>query len=186
MAGPYDIASPASAPVYTPPGIVATGSFSRPANTTAYASGQLVANSVTAGSVVPLSVAAARQNGGSGMIMGVRLSKSSPGITGAAFRVHFYRMPPTVTVGDGGTLAANVNGIAAIEIGYADVTMDQAYSDGAKGFAGGLKNSDGTFRNAIFDSAVNTPSIFALIEARGAYTPVSGETFSLAIETARY
>jgi hypothetical protein len=185
MAGPYDVNSPAFAGVYLPSGTVGGSSFVRPANTTAYASGQLVANSTTAGSVVPVTAALARQNAGSGLITGVRLSKTSNGITGASFRVHFFKSLPTVTVGDGGVLATAYNGIAAIEIGYADVTMDMAYSDGAKGFAGGLKNSDGTFRQAFFDTNAGTNALYALVEARGAYTPVSGETFTVAVEAAR-
>jgi hypothetical protein len=185
MAGPYDVNSPGLFGVYLPNGTIGGGSFTRPANTTAYASGQLVANSTVAGSVVPLSAALARQNAGFGMITGVRLSKNSNGITGASFRVHFFKGLPTVTVGDGGVLATAYNGIAAIEIGYTDVTMDMAYSDGAKGFAGGLKNSDGTFRQALFDTNAGTTSLYALLEARGAYTPISGEIFTLAVEATR-
>ena len=47
-------------------------SFTRPANTTAYTSGYLIANSTTAGSVVPLSLPVARKFGAAGKINRVR------------------------------------------------------------------------------------------------------------------
>lgn len=156
---------------------VVGGSFARPANTTAYASGQLVANSATAASVQPIACAVARKNAGTGVLVGARLSKSGVSLTNASFRVHLFKTSPTTTAGDGQTFAGAVNGVAAIEIGYVDVAMDQAYADGAKGFA--------SLTNKVFDAATGSQNIYALIEARGAYTPASGETFSLALEALR-
>lgn len=156
---------------------VAGGSFTRPANTTAYASGQLVANSTTAGSVVPIPCAVARKNAGTGVITGVRLSKSNASLTNASFRVHLFKTSPTTTAGDGANIASAVNGVASVALGYVDVTMDQAYSDGAKGFT--------AIQAKAFDAAASSQNIYALIEARGAYTPASGETLTLALEALR-
>lgn len=156
---------------------VVGGSFSRPANTTAYALGQLVANSTTAGSVTPITCAVARKNDGTGVLTGLRLHKSGASITNASFRVHLFRSSPTTTVGDAGTFSGAINGNTSVGIGYFDVTMDQVYSDGAKGYL--------SFSAKAFTCSTGTPNIFALIEARGAYTPVSGETFTLALEALR-
>src|SRR6266436_572772 len=81
--------------------IIGTATFTRPANTTAYASGQLVANSTTAGSVVPMALSIA-PTGGSGRITRVRLFFNSTTVTNASFRVHFYKFSPVVVNGDGG------------------------------------------------------------------------------------
>jgi hypothetical protein len=55
-----------------------SATFTRPANTTAYASGQLVANNVTAGSVTPMAfLLVSRYTGGAFRISRVRLNKSS-------------------------------------------------------------------------------------------------------------
>lgn len=156
---------------------VVGGNFTRPANTTAYSVGQLVANSTAAGSVQPIACAVARKNAGTGVITGLRLSKSGASLVNAAFRVHLFKTAPTSIAGDGVTFAGAVNGVTAIAIGYFDITMDQTYSDGAKGFA--------AINGKAFDAAAGSQNVYALIEARGAYTPVSGETFTLALEALR-
>src|SRR5215207_5972656 len=56
---------------------IEVASFVRPANTTAYAIGDLVANSTTAGSVTPLSVTGARVANGTGSIVYAGLRKSN-------------------------------------------------------------------------------------------------------------
>lgn len=149
------------------------GTFTRPSDTTAYASGDLVANSVTAGSVVPITVNAARITNGTGMIRRVRLLKSSTSTTNASFRVHFYRNSPTPTNGDNGAWLTT----ESIYIGSVDITIDKVFSDGAKGI--GTPNNGSEIN---FDASANTNKIFALIEARAAYTPASAEVFTLAVE----
>ncbi len=77
-------------------------SFTRPADTSSYTSGDLVANSTTAASVVPLSWSI-QGTGGSGIIRAVRFFKSSTTATAASFRVHlFVAAPPTPANGDNG------------------------------------------------------------------------------------
>jgi len=155
------------------------GNFNRPADTTPYSIGDVVANSTTAGSVVPIPIAAARKNAGTGRILRARLSKTSATI-GSIFRVHFFKTAPTSTAGDNAAFASAVTGVAALHLGYVDITMDQAFSDGAKGIGVAAVGSFITF-----DAAAGTQNIFALIEARTAYTPTSGETFTLAVEVDR-
>lgn len=147
----------------------------RPADTTAYASGDLVANSVTAGSVTPCSITAARVNDGTGMIRRVRLTTSSTSLTNASFRVHFYRSC-TITNANGDNAAWSTDG-ALNYIGAVDITLDKAFTDGAKGI--GSPNAGSEIN---FTPVTGAKTLCALIEARGAYTPTSGETFTLAAE----
>lgn len=153
--------------------VLPSSSFTRPANTTAYASGQLVANSTTAGSVVPLSWTVARVAGGSGMVRRATVRKSGTSLTNAQFRLHLYTVSPTVANGDGGTLSSNQS---VSHLGTMDVTVGQAFSDGANGQA--APNVGGEISFAL--SAGQT--IYGLLEARAAYTPVSGETFQVTLE----
>jgi hypothetical protein len=151
---------------------VVGGSFNRPADTTAYAIGDLVANSTTAGSVTPIACAAARVSAGTGVIRRVRLTTTKTGTTGAeVFRVHLFKTSPTAANGDNGAFSAN--GRVAVGLGYIDVTMSALYSDGAKGF---------TAADIVFDAAAGSQNIYALIEARSTYAPATGETFTLALE----
>ena len=150
--------------------VVPSYSFVRPANITAYASGQLVANSTTAGSVIPMTFNVRNENIGS-IARRVRMRKSSTGVSGSSFRVHLYNSLPTVTNGDGGTWLSTTSGY----IGAFDVTIDKAFSDGAAG-QGVPVSTTGVDVNLIYGT------VYGLVEARGAYTPVSGETITVEIE----
>lgn len=146
-------------------------SFTRPADTTAYASGDLVANSTTAGSVVPLALEPALIAGGTRLVRRVKLRKSGTGVTNASFRVHFYDASPTVANGDNGAWSTN---LVAEYLGWADVTIDKAFTDGALGIGAPASGAEIPFGRAA--------GLFALIEARGAYTPASGEVFTVEAE----
>lgn len=145
---------------------IVSARFTRPADTTAYASGDLAANSTTAGSVVAMSLLV---GAGIYQIRRVRLLKNGTGVTNAAFRAHFYGSAPTAANGDNSAWSTSK---AADYFGSVDVTVDKAFTDGAAGQA-----------TTEINCAV-TGTIYALLEARGAYTPASAEIFTLAIETA--
>lgn len=162
---------------------VVVGTLTRPADTIAYAVGDLVANSTTAASVAAITLAAARVNGGTGLIRRVRLSTNHVGLSGAdSFRVHLFRNDPAPSSGiaNGDNGAFSVNGVAAIHLGHADVTLDRVFRDGAKGIGTPAVGGD-----ILFDAGAGTTAIFALIEARSGYVPASGETFTVALEVLR-
>lgn len=152
--------------------INASATFTRPADTTAYASGDLVANSTTAGSVVPMTLTVARKTAGSVQVIRAKVRKTTAGLTGAVFRVHLFSSSTiTATNGDNGAFLTSAS---ASYLGYVDVTMDEAFSDGAVGYANytqppTIKLASGT-------------DIYALLEARGAYTPGNAEQFTLTLE----
>jgi len=152
-------------------------SFTRPADTTAYASGDAVANSTTAGSVVPLSWPVTSDMGGSGMVRRARLTKSGTTVTNASFRLHLFTASPTTAAGDNAALSlAGVAGWA----GYIDLDMSamtNIFSDGAKVIG---TPSAGVEIN--FDLPTTAVKLFGLLEARAAYTPTSGETITVDLE----
>lgn len=154
--------------------LVAAAAMTRPADTTAYASGDLLANSTTAGSVVPLEFTIG--DGASGMIRRVRLrtSRTSGGTTNAMFRLHLYRAAPTPANGDNGAFSTNQ---AASYLGAFDVTVDSQFTDGAAGNGLPLAGSE-----IGFQLPAGTTSLRGLLEVRAAYTPVSGEQFTAALE----
>lgn len=166
--------TPATDAVYTTTNINVnpTANFTRPADTTAYASGDTVANSVTAGSVTPLTLTAARVTAGAFMVHRLGLRKSGTSVTNAAFRVHLFKTSPTSASGDNAALS--MTGVAGY-VGYVDIVVDQAFTDGAMGFSS-LAMSD-----TIVSLASGT-SLYALLEARAAYTPISAEVFTLTAE----
>jgi hypothetical protein len=158
---------------------IATANFVRPADGVAYASGDLVANSVTPGAVTPMELTVARKNGGTGRVARLRLTKSGLSVVNAMFRVHLFRSAPVIQAGSGDNLAMLSNNVLGY-LGAFDVTTDRGFSDGVKGFAGVISGPYLTF-----ECASDSMKVYALIEARGAYTPASAETFTLALEVDR-
>lgn len=152
-----------------------SGSFVRPGDTNAYAVGDLIANSTTANQVVPITVPISRRQGGTGYIRRVRLLKTGTSITNASFRVHIFRTAPSViTNGDNGAFSTNG---AAGYMGAFDITMDQSFTDGARGNGGPRVGTEITF-----DLPGTQTDVYILLEARGAYTPIGGETFTVEVE----
>lgn len=152
-------------------------SFTRPADTTAYASGDAVANSTTAGSVVPLSWPVTSDMGGSGMVRRARLTKSGTTVTNASFRLHLFTDSPTTAAGDNAALSlAGVAGWA----GYIDLDLSaltNIFTDGAKAIG-----TPATGAEINFDLPTTAVKLFGLLEARAAYTPTSGETITVDLE----
>lgn len=171
------------APCYTPGGLFSMAvAVTRPADTTAYAALDLIANSTTAGSVVPLAFDIARFAGEAVRIERVRLRKSGAVLTNASFRVHFFGAAPVPSVGDNGVLeASNVYALADVVglAGSIDITMDKAAAAGARGV--GVP----TTGTGITLTPASGTTIYALIQAVGAYTPASGEVFTVVIEGMR-
>jgi hypothetical protein len=151
-----------------------SANFTRPNDTTAYASGDLVANSTTAGSVTAMSWTAARVAAGSFFIRRAKFRKSGTGTTNASFRLHlFVASPATITNGDNG--AFSVSGVADY-LGAFDVTADRAFTDGAYGTALPIAGSE------INVKLASGQTIYGLIEARAAYTPTAQEVFTVDLE----
>lgn len=141
--------------------------FTRPANTTAYADGDLVANSTTNTEVVPLAFLIPNRR--SCLIRGAYVTKSDQtDVTNATFTLHLFRSSPTVANGDNGALSTNI----ADKIGTINVGQMVAYTDDAyiMTYGGNFYVDSGTSR-----------TLYGLLEADGAYGPASGETFTVGI-----
>ncbi len=149
-------------------------SFTRPADTTAYASGDLVANSTTAASVAMMQFGVVRRDGKPVQVRAARIRKSGTSTTNAQFRLHLYARTVLPANGDNG--AWSTPG-AAVYCGAIDVTLDKAFTDGAQGRGVPAAGSEITFRGSLSGMV-----IFGLLEARAAYTPDSAEVFTVTLE----
>lgn len=166
-----------------PAAVVMSNLFTRPADTTAYASGDLIANSVTAGAVVALTFAAAlRQPGYKAIVRRVGLRTNQALLANGTFRLHLFALTPTVTGGDNAPLdVANLAAAAQQYLGYvADIGLSIiGTGQGARGWSVGPAQEIG------FTQAT-TAALFGLLEARAAYVPTSGQTFQAMLEIAQY
>lgn len=150
-----------------------SANFTRPADTTAYTSGDLVANSTTAGSVVPMTFGL-----GYGQNFKIFLGKikfNSATTTNAKFLIHLYAASPTCTNGDNGawlTTESSYLGNIAVDC------TGQTFSDNSKGI--------GTYVNTALEVpllavADNNWKIYGLLAATAAYTPTSAEVFTVSL-----
>jgi len=169
----------------TPGGIqrITSETLTRPADTTAYAQYDLVANSTTAGSVVATEIknAVRRRTPQEALrIEQIRLRKSGTSLTNASFRVYILQAQPgSFSVGDNAQL--NTSGALGIDtivpvVGWFDVVMDRSATAGAQGIG---VSSNG---NALAAKPTAGTSLWFIIEASAAYTPASGETFVVDLE----
>jgi hypothetical protein len=152
-----------------------SATFTRPADTAIYAVGDLVANSVTAGSVVPMAFALGNAFGvGQFRLTRARLVKSGTTVgASATFRLHLYENLPVLSNGDNG---AWLTDNAAHWLGNIDVPTMLAFSDGAAGIGSAAAGSE------LLIKMFAGKTIYGLLAALGTYTPTSAETFTATLE----
>lgn len=150
-----------------------TSTLTRPANTTAYAQGELIASSTTAGSVVVPSIPL----GPSIVLARVRLATNvTTGWGGASLTVTLWSSAPTYTNGDGGAYAPATTGAGTYMVAQFPITLTQ-FADGAAGngalaVGNAVLLPGGTYYWDIEDT--NSAGL----------TPISQQTFTLTAEVA--
>ena len=155
--------------------IAPRSSFTRPANTTQYAAGDLVANSATAGSVTPLEFSL-NGVGRSGMIRRARIYKSATSATAASFTLHLFDSAPTVANGDNGAFSVSAN----LNTWLGSIALDM--SSGAEaGASVGLVDVSANVEIGVSKPAMSGV-VYGLLEAVGTYTPASAESFTVWLE----
>ena len=162
--------------------ITPSSEFIRPANTTAYVAGDLVANSTTAAAVVPLCFNIEAFKKRSGVVGFVRLFKDDETTTNANFSLHLFTKAPSVTAGDNAAIA-----ISTSEYWFGTVACDM--SSGAFATSTDLisrfqtlhGSTPGLFAFDVHNNEV-PKELYGLLEAEAAYTPSSGERFKVWLE----
>lgn len=149
--------------------LLSSATFNRPANVTPYTLGDIVNDSTTAPTYMTFTNVT-RIAAGSGVVRIVKLRKSGTSVTNAMFRLHLFSSAP-------GSLATDNNALAfsgsASWLGAMDVTVEQAFTDGAAGLGGPRVGSE------LYVKLAAGQTIYGVLEARLGYTPVSGETFAV-------
>jgi hypothetical protein len=165
----------AATPLPTGKAAIAGASFTTPAGTTAYSSGQLIANSGTAASVTPLQFTVCRDlTGTTGMIRRARIKTADTGLAGATVRLHLYKSNPTPANGDHGAWSTS----EADWIGDVDVILDHAFTDPLeKGIGVPAAGSE-----INYDCNSGVQVVYGLLEARGAITPQGAKTWTVTLE----
>jgi hypothetical protein len=149
-----------------------SASFTRPADTTAYVSGDAVNNSTSAPVALQFT-GAARGIAKSGMIVSGRLVKQGTG-TGGTFRLWLFR--GTVTPPNDNAAYSIAWADRANRLGYIDFTSWVAGADCAES-VGSLSNGTEQPFSDLIANAGDESSLYGILQATAAYTPASGEQF---------
>jgi hypothetical protein len=153
-------------------GFRSTTTITRPSNTTAYAAGDVVGD--TGGSAI-ISLTAAGPSGGFVLVQSVSLVFSDSTVPSgmAAFRIHLYAASPTAIADNAAFDLAS--GERDNYMGYVDLPAPLDF--------GSTLYTQTDYPGRLIKLATGSTGVFAEIETRGAYTPVSASTVSLRINT---
>lgn len=157
-------------------------SFTRPADSTDYAQGDLVANATDEADVVPLRFGVSKMGYGTGRIVGARLLKNDATATNADFVLHLFSAEPNPSVGDNAQLNnSGVLAVASVDSYLGAITIDM--TTGAIADSAALIESVNIASTPLyFDLELETNAgrvIYGLLEADAAYDPASGEVFKV-------
>jgi hypothetical protein len=162
------------------PSTIKLATVTRPANATPYAAGQAVCASVTV-DCVPMAFPVGAGPGGTGLVHGVQLAKSAVGVTNANFTVLLYQSLPTI---------AGIHDASALTPLLADI-QSGAYRGAAVCTAPTVNGNNAYYQctlantNGIVFVSDASAQIYAVLQANGAYTPASGETFTVSVTAKR-
>ena len=146
--------------------------ITRPSNTTAYTAGDVVGD--TGGSAI-ISLTTAGPSGGFIILQSASLVFSDSVVPAGmgAFRIHLYSVSPTA-IADNAAFDL-VSGDRDTYMGYVDLPTPLDF--------GSTIYTQTDYPGRLIKLAAASTTLFAEIETRGAYTPVSASTVSLRINT---
>lgn len=149
-----------------------TVTITRPSNTTAYTAGDVVGD--TGGSAI-LALSSIGPSGGYVLIQSAALIFSDSTVPSGmgAFRVHFYNASPTA-IADNAAFDL-LSGDRSKYMGYIDLSAPQDL--------GSTIYTQLDYPGRLTKLATDSSTLFAEIETRGAYTPISASTVELRVST---
>lgn len=151
----------------------ATASFTRPSDTTAYANGDVVANSTTAASVTPLTFPCPT-NGATIERVRIVLSDATP--TNAKFKLHLYASSPTVANSHGDNASWLTSSSDYLGITAEVDCSGQTFSDKVTGLA-----YANTADIPLTVGPISGTAIYGILTATAAYTPTSAEVITVTL-----
>lgn len=156
-----------------------SANFTRPADTTAYAAGDLVANSTTAGSVVMLSWTIPERT--QFWLRRIKIAKTNASVTNANFRLWLTTTSSvTFTNGDNGALSISASSLAATDV-FGPFELDVDMSLTGSGAVGASTFDEGLHAIYAASWANGKGTLYGFLEARGAYTPGNAEVFTVSL-----
>lgn len=156
---------------------IVSASYTRPANTTQYASGDTISDSATV-LTFDLGLNDITQNGTTGIIVQAILTDSAYQSTSLDAELLLFSVAPTAPT-DNAACA-----ITDAELAYlvARLRFSTVVAVNPTSGAGGNCFYVSSQENEIFECASDDDALYGVLIARNAYTPVSGEIFSVKLK----
>lgn len=148
--------------------------FTRPATTPTYASGQLVNSAAAGAAAVPMTFTLGNSFPTACFrLTRVRITKTGTTGTNGSFRLHLYESIPAQATGDTAVWATSK---ALDWIGNIDVASMLTFTDGCTGTGSAAAGSE------IYLRGKTGSNLYGLLEARAAYVGQTGEVFTVILE----
>ena len=155
-----------------------TVTFDRPADTTAYADGDGVSDDATTPTAATFKINGVGTHVGmGGVITDVFLHKSDQDQTNADFSVYFFDTAVAVVGFNDNAAIAITDAEFKTGVQFVALTAAADAENVVTGDAYGKSNLD-----IHYQCASNDTALYVVIVARAAYTPASGETFTLRVK----
>lgn len=153
-----------------------SATFTRPGDTTPYTAGDIVSNSTSATTLIALA-GIARVNGGSGYLVGIRLSTNLKSIT-PRFRIRIFNASNPTLSGDNAAFQSKYTDeskrVARFDLAAMITPIDTTNSDMSS-------TEDDTIR-IPFVCAGGSTTLYIALETLDAFTPANGESFTLTLK----
>lgn len=149
----------------------ATASFARPANTTAYASGDSVSDNTSAGSATNFEFTGAALGNGESFRLDYVSLTSDNAVTGVPFELWLYSANPTALADNAAFTISDAENDTVLSV----ISISTAFSSAVN-----WRIEAGAI-NRIIKLGTNTSSIFGNLKIAAVYTPASGETLTARI-----
>lgn len=152
-----------------------TVELTRPADTNPYTDGDIVSNSTTATTLLSFA-GLARVSGGSGYIVGARISTDKKSIT-PRFRIHLFRQSNPTIAADNAPhkelYADNAKRAGFVDLDGLATAKDATNSDMSRSFKLDLR--------IPFTCAAGETGLYVALETLDAFTPNSGQKFNVTL-----
>jgi len=155
-----------------------SASFTTATDAAAYASGDLIANSATPGSVTPLSFAVGVSQF---RVLRARVKLSLGGGSGFICRLHLYSSSPTVTNGDNGAWLSTESGW----LGSVACLTHSVTFNAPDGVAGCPEVGTASFPLPMAVALPSGTTVYGLLEARNAFSMAAASVATVTLEVER-
>ncbi len=151
------------------------GSFTRPADTTAYAAGDVVCNSTSAPVVITFTNCA-RINAGSGLIVGAQLVDGA--YVASTLAAELWLFDTTITMDNDNAVFTPTDAELQTLVGVIQFN-NPLVGDATAGVGGNVVNLATLVNHIAFTTGAASRNLFGVLVARNAYVPISAETFDI-------